>query len=196
MRVCVATGVLRHGTQQLSWVAVFGSFPSNHDPDSRGLNHYVRVAKKFPTSQLLEIFWTKTHSRLPTPRPLFTTSEAGPIAESSSRPQLMAMLRARRSHMPEVLLSWLSSWFPLVGVAGFQILLRMLPPILFARTPLWGDRSRRVELEHLSQRWNALRVELNAEPEFKMLGAIGGFDDFPRKLAQGLEIRDAWCNVL
>src|SRR6185369_4526599 len=171
------------------------SFPSNHDPARRGLNHYVGVAKKFPASQLLEIFWDKTDpgyqlrgrfSRQvkPSDRPVILAPTAygnasrTAIAYAGSAPELAFLLVATRRS------GWISNTPSNVATNS----LRSYASV--------GDPSRRIELEHLSQCWNALRVELNAEPEFKMLGAIGGFDDFPRKLAQGLEIRDAWCNVL
>lgn len=171
------------------------SFPSNHDSASRGLDHYVRVAKKFPASQLLEIFWDKTDpgyqlrgrfSRQvkPSARPVILAPTAygnasrTAIAYAGSVPELdFLLVSTRRS-------GWISSTPSNVATNS----LRSYASV--------GDRSRRVELEHLSQRWNALRVELNGLPEFKMLEAIGGFDEFPRRLAQGLEIRDAWCNVL
>src|SRR5438309_4779336 len=45
-------------------------------------------------------------------------------------------------------------------------------------------------------RWHALRRELESVPEFSIFSRLGGFDDFPRRFARGLEIRDAWRNVL
>jgi hypothetical protein len=175
---------------------VFGRFPSNHDSASRGLDHYVRVAKEIPASQLLEIFWDKTDPGYQL-RGRFSRQ-----VKPSARPVILAPTAygnasrtaiAYAGSVPEL---DFPPWFPLVAVAGFQVLLPTLLTNSLRSYASVGDRSRRVELEHLSQRWNALRVELNGLPEFKMLEAIGGFDEFPRRLAQGLEIRDAWCNVL
>ena len=174
---------------------MFGRFLRTATYSSRGLDHYVRVAKKFPASQLLEIFWDKTdpgyqlrgrfsrHAK-PSPRQVILAPTAygnasrTAIAYAESVPELSFLLVSTRR----------SGWIPSTPSNVATNSLRSYASV--------GDRSRRVELEHLSKCWNALRIQLNEKPEFKMLEAIGGFDEFPRRLAHGLEIRDAWCNVL
>src|SRR5262249_48895831 len=56
--------------------------------------------------------------------------------------------------------------------------------------------SRKFECADLTERWDLLRSELQAIPEFRILTELGCLDDFPGRFAVGLEIRDAWRNVL
>jgi len=46
------------------------------------------------------------------------------------------------------------------------------------------------------RRWEPLRAELNAVPEIRTLDKLGCFRNFSKRLPQGLEIRDAWRDVL
>jgi len=58
------------------------------------------------------------------------------------------------------------------------------------------ESERRDELADLLQRWNVLRSELENRLEFRVLSAVGVFDEFPKRFKRGLQIRDAWRNVL
>jgi len=58
------------------------------------------------------------------------------------------------------------------------------------------ESARRDELADLLQRWNVLRSELETRLEFRVLSSVGVFADFPKRFKRGLQIRDAWRNVL
>jgi hypothetical protein len=160
----------------------------------RGLRHYLRVAKKFPPAQLLEIFWDKTDPGYQfrgnfSGRPRLQSDEVvllptcyvnvsrTAIAYAESLPDTRFLLvTTRRSGWVEnrpanVSAAWLRSY------ASVRV------------------RSRKIEFQDLMRRWEHLRGELNSVPEFRTLSALGSFDEFPGLFARGLEIRDAWRNV-
>jgi len=56
------------------------------------------------------------------------------------------------------------------------------------------DRSR--ENGKMQARWESLKRELTAVPEFDVLNRLGQLASFPRRFRHGLEVRDAWRNVL
>ncbi len=56
-----------------------------------------------------------------------------------------------------------------------------------------ADRTK--ENADLLRRWEDLKRELCAVPEFEMLNRVGSLDNFPSWIEHGLEVRDAWRNV-
>ena len=160
----------------------------------RGVQHYLRIAKKFPPAQLLEIFWDKTDPGYQL-RGLFTSKpkrqtdgvvllptcyvnvSRTALAYAESLPNTHFFLVAtRRSGWVEnpprnVSTAWLRRY------ASVRI------------------QSRKTEYEDLIQRWERLRGELDSIPEFRILSELGSFSEFPERFARGLEIRDAWRNV-
>jgi hypothetical protein len=59
-----------------------------------------------------------------------------------------------------------------------------------------GVPARKTEYADIVERWRVLRKELEDIPEFNVLSKLGCLDDFPLRFARGLELRDAWRNVL
>ncbi len=57
-------------------------------------------------------------------------------------------------------------------------------------------QSRRSELVQLDEHWTALQNELSGVREFEIFRQTGGFEGFQRRFSLGLQIRDAWNNVL
>ena len=161
----------------------------------RGFGHYLRVSKKLAPHQIVDIFWDKTdpgyqlRGRFASPgRPSESTivllptayvnvSRTG-IAYATTVPDTNFLLVATRQS------GWVAN--PPRNVATAW--LRSYASV--------GERARRAECDELNERWKALRAKLEAHPEFQALGAVGGFDDFPARFARGLQIRDAWRNVL
>jgi hypothetical protein len=171
------------------------TFSWQDDRHKRGARHYLRVMKKFPVGQLLEIFWDKTDPgyqfrgslgsrRKPSSHPVVLLPSAyvnvsrTAIAYAQSLPESRFLLVAtRRSGWieyppPNVSLTWLRQYASV-------------------RVP-----AREPERKDLVGRWDRLRSELKAVPEFRILAELGCLDDFPGRFAVGLEIRDAWRNVL
>jgi hypothetical protein len=177
---------------QAARVQTFGTSGAQRN---RSLGHYLRVSRKFPTRQLLEIFWDKTD-----PGYQWRGRFAG---------------KAKRSASPVVLLPTAYVNVSRTGVAYAKsvpeanfLLVSTRPSGWIANPPsnvstAWlrsyaslDDPNRAVECEDLVARWAVLRRKLEEHPEFRALAAVGTFDDFPDRFARGLEIRDAWRNVL
>jgi hypothetical protein len=57
-------------------------------------------------------------------------------------------------------------------------------------------RDRSDENARMEGRWRLLRTDLEAVAEFNILKRLGYLDSFPRRFCHGLEVRDAWRNVL
>jgi hypothetical protein len=160
-----------------------------------GARHYLRVLKKFPLPQLFEIFWDKTDAgyqvrgwfnrkRKPStdavvllPSAYINVSNTG-VAYAQSLPDTHFLLVVTRR----------SGW---VENAPANVSATWLRRYASLRAP-----SRKLELLDLEERWDALRRELLAVPEVRTLAELGWLDEFPARFAQGLEIRDAWRNVL
>lgn len=163
--------------------------------ESKTPGHYFRTFRKFPLWQLLEIFWDKTDasyqfrshfSRRPKPHKkelVLLPSAYGNVSRTgteyaASVPDLNFLLvSTRRSGMspdlPEnVSGAWLSSY----------------------ASP--GTAQRKAEFLDLTDRWNALRRELEDVPEFKTISECNSFEIFTYYFWHGLGVRDAWNNVL
>lgn len=167
--------------------------PVNSRKGSPG--HYARLLRKFPVSQLMEIFWDKV--------------DAGY--------QFRGSLRRRRSQSPDPVVLLPSSYIGISRTAlsyaqslpetGFLLVVTRQSGWIETLTPnvsaTWLSRyasvrnpPRKLEHRDLLRRWELLRTKLKAIPEMLALDALGAFEDFPRRVLQGLEIRDAWSNVL
>lgn len=170
------------------------TYPVQGDRQKRGAGHYLRVAKKFPARQLLEIFWDKMDPGYQFRGSLgsWRKASSGPVvllpscyvnvartavAYAQSLPETRFLLVATRR----------SGW---IENRPSNVAVTWLRRYASVRVP-----SRRLECAELVKRWDALRNELKAIPEFLLLDELGCFGSFPDRFALGLEIRDAWRNV-
>jgi hypothetical protein len=160
-----------------------------------GVRHYLQVLKKFPGPQLLEIFWDKTDPGYQF-RGLFSKRRK-PLSSAvvllpSAYVSVSRTAAAYAESLPEVrfllMVTRRSGW--LQGLPA-NVSVEWLRRYASVRVP-----SRELEIRDLLKRWGALRTELRAVPEFRALTDVGCLDDFPYRLARGLEVRDAWRNVL
>lgn len=159
------------------------------------MRHYLELMKKFPARQLLEILWDKNDSgyqfrgsfnrkRKPLSGPLVLLPSAyvnvsrTVIAYAEGLPESRFLLVATRRS------GWLDATPPNVSVTWLRRYASVRIP------------SRKTELLSLLRQWDLLRLELMAVPEFRMLNEADHFAEFPDRFARGLEIRDAWRNVL
>jgi hypothetical protein len=171
------------------------TFSWQEDRLKRGVGHYLRVFKKFPAGQLLEIFWDKKDPgyqfrglfgsrRRPSPDPVvllpscYVNVARTGVAYAQSLPETRFLLVATRRS------GWIRDRPSNVSVTW----LRQYASV--------RDPSRKLENADLMKRWEALRGELKDVPEFLVLAELGCFHGFPERFALGLEIRDAWRNVL
>ena len=159
----------------------------------KGLGHYLRVFNKLSASQMIDILGDKYDSgyrfrgrlarkRDPLTQPVILIPTAyvnvtrTGIAYANTFPEDNFLLVAtRRSGWIEkpprnVATAWLSSY---VSV-----------------------RNRRAGGTEMEDRLRELVGELSRVPEFEILNRLGHFESFPSRLRHGIEVRDAWQNVL
>jgi hypothetical protein len=168
-------------------------FPLGRGAQKGGLGHYLRVFNKLSAPQMIDVFWDKydagyqfrgrlARRRQPSTRPVvllptayINVSRTG-IAYANTFPEENFLLVAtRRSGWMQdpprnVTAAWLSSYASV--------------------------RDRSVENAEMESRWRPLRNELRGVKEFEILNRLGYLDSFPRRFRHGLEVRDAWRNVL
>jgi hypothetical protein len=168
-------------------------FPLRRGARKGGLAHYVRVSKKLSAKQMIDVFWDKYDSgyqlrgrlvqkRPPSKRPVVllptayvNVSRTGMAYANTFPDEDFLLVTTRRSGWVEdpprnVATAWLSSYAAV------------------------RDRSK--EDAALEIGWRALSKELGDIKEFEILNRLGYLDSFPQRLRRGLEVRDAWRNVL
>jgi hypothetical protein len=168
-------------------------FPSRRGAKIGGLGHYVRVSNKLSAPQMIDVFWDKYDagyqfrgrlvrkrqpSTLPAvllPTAYVNVSRTG-IAYANTFPEENFLLVATRRS------GWVEDRPKNVGAAWLSS---------YASVGDRGDENADIE-----SRWRSLRHELCEGPEFEILNRLGCLDSFPRHFRRGLEVRDAWRNVL
>ncbi len=168
-------------------------FPLRRGAKKSGLGHYVRVSNKLSAPQIIDVFWDKydagyqirgrlAQKRPSSPRPVVllptayvNVSRTG-IAYAKTFPdENFLLVTTRQSGWVEdlpknVAGAWLSSYASV--------------------------RDRSGENADLERRLQSLLNELGGVEEFEILNRLGYLDSFPRRFRRGLEVRDAWRNVL
>lgn len=168
-------------------------FSARRDPKRIGLGHYLRVFKKLTMSQMSDVIWDRYDAgyqfrgrtkkkRQPSSQPVVllptayvNVSRTG-VAYANTFPQEnFLMVATRRSGwlkgLPRnVKSAWLSSYASL--------------------------RNRNSENREIEIRWQSLLDEFRKIPEYEILIRLGYLDSFPTRFRHGLEVRDAWRNVL
>ena len=168
-------------------------FPLRRGAEKSGLGHYVRVSSKLSAPQIIDVFWDKydagyqfrgrlARKRPPSTRPVVllptayvNVSRTG-IAYAKTFPdENFLLVTTRQSGWVEdppknVACAWLSSYASV--------------------------RDRSAENADLDSRLQSLLRELEEVEEFEILNRLGYLDSFPRRFRRGLEVRDAWRNVL
>lgn len=160
-----------------------------------GLGHYLQTFRKFPLSQLMEIFWDKADSgyqirgslsRRPKPQ------LDGVVLIPSSYGNVSRTGAAYAETLPDaqflLVVTRRSGW---IENRPTNVTATWLRHYASVRVP-----SREVEYRDLVKRWDKLRHELSAVAEIRTLDELGYLNGFPQWFARGLEIRDAWRNVL
>lgn len=168
-------------------------FPAAKDAARRGPARYLRLSAKLSKTQVVDIFWDKydpgyqLRGRMVARR------------RSSERPVILlptAYVNVSRTGM-EYANTFPEEQFLLVATrrSGWV----QEPPRNMATAWLSSYasvRDRTGENREMHSRWESLRRDLTTLPELDMLNRLGQLDDFPRKFRHGLEVRDAWRNVL
>jgi hypothetical protein len=171
------------------------TFPMPAHRQRGGLRHYIKTFRKFPALQLLEILWDKTDagyqirgsfSSKPKPQAdavVLTPSSYVNVSRTAAEyaeilPEARFLLVATRR----------SGWIKNLPTNVVATWLRRYASL---RIP-----SRKLEYRDLLKRWGLLRNDLRAVPEIRTLDELGYLNRFSNWFARGLEIRDAWRNVL
>ena len=168
-------------------------FPLRRGAQKSGFGHYVRVSNRLSAPQMIDVFWDKydagyqlrgrlARRRRPCARPVVllptayvNVSRTG-VAYANTFPNEDFLLVATRQsgwmqdRPRNVAAAWLSSYASV--------------------------RDRSTENANMESCWRSLRDELREVEEFEILNRLGYMDSFPRRFRHGLEVRDAWRNVL
>jgi hypothetical protein len=170
-------------------------FPAHRDASKRKLSpaRYWTLSEKLSTDQIVDIFWNKydpgyqlrgrvvgrrprsTRPVILLPTAYVNASRTGLDYANSFPDENFLLVTTRRSGwMREtpgnVETAWLASYAALHDRSG--------------------------ENRQLQSRWQALKADWTAVPEFDLLQRLGRLDSFPQKFRHGLEVRDAWLNIL
>jgi hypothetical protein len=168
-------------------------FPLRRGAQKSGLRHYVRVSNKLSAPQIIDVFWDKydagyqfrgwlARKRPPSSRPVVllptayvNVSRTGTAYAKSFPEENFLLVTTRQSGWVEdlpknVAGAWLSSYASV--------------------------RDRSDENADMEKRLQSLLSELGGVEEFEILKRLGYLDSFPRRFRRGLEVRDAWRNVL
>ncbi len=169
------------------------AFPLRRDARKDGLGHYLRVFKRLSTSQAIDVFGDKydpgyqfrgrfarkhapsTKAVVLLPTAYVNASRTG-IAYANTFPEedflLVATRRSGWVRNPprNVATAWLSSYA--------------------------AAQDRGAEYGQIEKQWKSLEDTLAVAAELDGLRRMGCLADFPRRLCHGLQVRDAWRNVL
>jgi hypothetical protein len=168
-------------------------FPLQRGQKKGSLEHYVRVSTRLSAPQLVDVFWDKYDSGYQF-RGRWTRRR-----RASSRPAVLlptAYVNVSRSAAA------FANTFPeenfLLVTTRQSGWIKDLPKNLEAAwlSSYASIRDRGRENEWMESQWQALRKKLEAAPEFEILGRLGYLDGFSRQFRRGVEVRDAWRNVL
>jgi hypothetical protein len=168
-------------------------FPLRRGARRAGPAHYVRVLKKLSAQQVIDVFWDKfdpgyqfrgrlkqkrTSSRQPVvllPTAYVNVSRTCLAYAKTFTDENFLLVATRRSGWvknppPNVATGWLSSYAAVQG-----------------RKKGYGE---------IETHWQSFLKELVHVPEFEILNRAGYLSRLPDEFRRGLEVRDAWRNVL
>jgi hypothetical protein len=165
---------------------------SSVTPSGKGLRHYLGRLNRLPRAQVLQILGDKY--------------------DTGYRLRRHFHRRERRSDRPVVLLPSSYVNMSLTGTAYA----RLLPDTAFLLVSTrHSGRMREVpdnvkqawlasyagdfnseEHQQILEKWASLKKEIESAPELAALARLGLMNDFPRRFADGLAIRNAWLSVL
>lgn len=162
--------------------------------EGRKPGHYLQLARRFPLSQLSEIFWDK-YDAAHTIRSRFTRAR-----KASPRP--VVLLPSSYGNVTRMGLAYAATLpaqdFLLVTTRGSGSAVSLPPNVATAKLASYVSRrpATAAELVELLERWRKLQQELESKPEMSAIARLGLLGLFPKMMRQGLGVRDAWLGVL
>jgi len=161
-------------------------------PLRKGLRHYTNRLRRLPVSQVLQILGDKydlgyrvRRHFYQRPRP----SEKPLVLLPSSYVNMSLTAVAFASLAPE-------RDFLLVSTRSSGRLNEVPGNVRQEWLAAYAGDSSRGELREILKRWDGLKKRIESVPELAALSRLGFMNDFPRRFADGLAIRNAWLAVL
>lgn len=168
-------------------------FPLRPEVRKHSVAHYVRVSSRLSAQQIVDVFWDKYDSgyqlrgRFARRR---SASSDSVVLLPSAYVNVSRTAIAYASLLPE-------QKFLLVATRNSGCMRDLPSNVAVARLSSYASLSdRSAELAELESAWNLLSRELIRLPEFHILERLGSLHTFGKRFCQGLQIRDAWLNVL
>jgi len=166
--------------------------PSPAAPSRKGLRHYADRLRHLPIPQVLQILGDKYDAgyrvrRHFHPRPRRSGKPVVLVPSSYINMSLTAIAYARLATDND---------FLLVSTRSSGKLKEVPANVTQAWLSSYAGDSSADEYREILQRWGALEDAIESVPELAALGRLALTDDFPRRFADGLAIRNAWLRVL
>lgn len=170
------------------------SFSSRLGEGRRVLHHYLQICAKFPLPQIAEILGDKLD-------PSYTVRHRF-VPQKQPCPRPVVLLPSAYGNVSRTGLAYANT----VPETDFLLVTtrrsgRVISPpanVATAELASYASPQSQTQAEYpvLMEKWQQLRRNLQAVPEFDLLDRLGFLNSFPRLLRHGLGIRDAWLRVL
>jgi hypothetical protein len=166
--------------------------PSTAAQSRKGLRHYADRLRHLPIPQVLQILGDKYDAGYRVRRhfhspPRRSGKPVVLVPSSYINMSLTAIAYARLAPDND---------FLLVSTRSSGKLKEVPANVTQAWLASYAGDSSADEYREILQRWGALEDEIESVPELAALGRLALTDDFPRRFADGLAIRNAWLRVL
>lgn len=166
--------------------------PSPAAPARKGLRHYVSRLRRLPMTQVLQVLGDKYDAgyrvrRHVHPRPRRSEKPVVLAPSSYVNMSLTAIAYARLAR---------DNNFLIVSTRSSGRLNEVPDNVQQAWLASYPGDSSSDEYRDLLERWEGLKRKVESVPELAALARLGLMDDFPRRFAHGLAIRNAWLRVL
>lgn len=155
------------------------------------VKHYGRVLGKFSLAQLGEILGDKYDPGYSVRRRFAARPECthdSVVLVPSAYVNASKIVAAYARMVPE-------KQFLLVATRRSATLLNAPSNMRMVSLASYAQRPRDHEFQSLAARWSAFVPQMQAIPELALFDRAGGFRRFPRLLAAGIAVRDAWRRV-
>ena len=161
-------------------------------PVRKGLRHYLSRLWRLPSAQVVQVLGDKYDAGYRVRRHLHQR------ARSSDQPVILVPSSYINMSLTGTAYARLApdTRFLLVSTRQSGKLREVPDNVRQAWLAAYAGDSSADEYREIMNRWSGLKKEIEAVPELAALLQAGLIDDFPRRFADGLTIRNAWLRVL